>query len=264
MGGDFMPMPEEEFEAAPEAPTFFGIKLTPSVQGLLIALLGLIGAGALLFYLVLPAFNNLQAQQAEVEQKRQQLRESEATRQELEAKREELAEVEQLQADILSLFATEENLDTLLIDLNERVQAANLNIEDPEQRATLSRFEAVTEEPELVTDSSLGIPANNNLLRQVYDVEMEGNFAQTQSIIRNIELLQPLLLVRDFQSDLDAETQVLELDPQGRPLPNQPIPRLTTSFQLEALIPAELEEPTLAPETPEEGAEGAEGAEAAQ
>jgi type IV pilus assembly protein PilO len=270
VGGDFMPIAEDEFEGAPEAPTVFGIKFTPAVQGGLIALAGAVGAGALLIYLVLPAFSRVNQLRADAEAKREQLRNSEATRAQVDAKRQEVQDVEQLQADILSLFATEDSLDTLLIDLNERVQSANLNIDDPEQRATLSRFEVVTQEPEVITDSSLGTAVNNNLRRQVYDVAMEGNFAQTQSIIRNIELLQPLLVVREFSSQIDPATQRLELDAQGQLLPNQPVPRLNTTFQLIALIPAELAEPTLAPQEPAEGDAGAgapapaEGTEAAQ
>jgi len=68
----------------------------------------------------------------------------------------------------------------------------------------------------------------------VFNVTIEGTFEQTESIIRDIERMQPLLIVRDYQSTLapmstaDAKGQV------GSAI-------ITTSFQLQALMPVSVE-----------------------
>jgi type IV pilus assembly protein PilO len=249
VGGDFIPG-DGGFEEAPSYPTVFGVQLTPVVSGVLVALLGLAGAAYLLINVVQPTWQQTQELERTAAEKRSQLINQEETQRQIEEARQQLAEAEKLKADVLTLFASEESLDTLLLDLNERVQSVNAGITDADRRATLSKFESTTPDPEVIQDSSLGAAANGVLQRQVYNVEMQGNFAQTQSIIRNIERLQPLLLVQDFNSEVQASTRILRLDAQGRPVSNQPVPRLTTSFKLIALMPA----PTAPPAAPAPGA----------
>lgn len=255
VGGDFVPM-GDGYEEAPSYPTIFGIKMTPTVSGIAIALLGLAGAVYLLVNLVQPTWQRTQELNQTVEDKQSQLINQEETQRQIEEARVRLAEAEALKADVLTLFASEDSLQTLLLDLNERVQSVNAGITEPDRRATLSNFEATTPDPEIVNDSSLGVAANGVLQRQVYNVAMQGNFAQTQSILRNIERLQPLLLVQDLQSDVNPDSRIIRLDPQGRPLPNQPVPRLTTSFQLTALMPAPQEAITPPAAAPAEGQAG--------
>jgi type IV pilus assembly protein PilO len=235
VGGDFLSANDNELEA-PSYPKVFGLTLTPTVSGVLVALLGVAGATYLLINLVNPSWQRNQELRQDVAAKRSQLVDQAETQRRIEEAQQRLSQARQLQADVLALFADPESLDTLLIDLNERVQA---QAAARGERATLTRFESTTPDPEIVTDSSLGQAANNLLARQVFNVELEGNFAQTQSIIRNIERLQPLLLVRGLQSELDPETAAIVIDPSGRVVPAaQPEPRITTSFQLIALLPA--------------------------
>jgi type IV pilus assembly protein PilO len=79
---------------------------------------------------------------------------------------------------------------------------------------------------------------------------MRGSYTQTESIIRNIERLQPLLVVRDFVSEIDQTTQTLRLNSQGRLTPTgQPEARITTSFQLIGVVPVETT-PTATPAAP--------------
>lgn len=239
VSGDFMPSGEnQDFESAPSYQTLFGIPLTPTVSGIVIAVLGLAGAVFLLMRLAQPALQVNQVLRQDIATKEQQLVNQADSQRQIDEARARLADAEQLKSDVLALFATEDSMDTLLLDLNERVQAVNAGIDDPSRRANLSKFELDPDSSVVVTDSSLGPTVNNLLKRQVFNVEMEGNFAQTQSIIRNIERLQPLLVLRDFQSELDTSNQVLQVDPQGRVVPvGQPTSLITTSFQLNALLP---------------------------
>jgi type IV pilus assembly protein PilO len=105
---------------------------------------------------------------------------------------------------------------------------------------------------QLVTDGSLGPVINNKLRRQTINVEFQGNFNQTQSIFRTIERLQPLLLIKKLDVKVgdggsSAQTKSLyEVSPdngQIRFLTNcQPDAKITTAFQMDALMPLSAEE----------------------
>jgi type IV pilus assembly protein PilO len=246
--GDFIPSGNGD---NPNVPTVFGVRMTPTVVAVLLALAGLGVAVYLLMYLVQPSWQRNQELRQEVATKEAQLVDQTEIQRRIAEARADLAEAEQLQADVLALFASQESLDTLLLDINERVQAVNAGIQDEDRRATLSKFELDPQASGLVVDSSLGSEVNNRLERRVYNVEMRGNFAQTESIIRNIERLQPLLIVRDLRSELDSTTQAIVLNNQGRLTPTgQPETRITTAFKLIALVPADETSPAPAAGAP--------------
>jgi type IV pilus assembly protein PilO len=236
--GDFIPGDAQEFESAPAYPTLFGLQLTPALSGILLALLGLAGAVWLYFNLLSPTLQTNRQLRSEIAEKEALLVDQAAIQQQIEEAEQELAEAERLQSDVLSLFATEDSVDTLLLDLNARIQAANAGIQDENRRAKLNQFELAAGESGIITDSSLGTAVNNRLQRRVYNVSLEGDFAQTQSIVRNIERLQPLTILRNYESTTNPADQVIEIDAQGRVVqPAQP-PRLTTTFNLDVLLPA--------------------------
>jgi type IV pilus assembly protein PilO len=245
--GDFIPTGDGNIDG-PAYPKVFGITLTPTVIGILLGLLGALGAYLLWSNLVQPALERNQQLKQEIADKEQQLVSQQETQKQIEDSRRRLQEAKQLQADVLGLFATEESVDTLLLDINERVNSVNAGIQDPAKRATLSRFDLNNELSGVVADGSLGSAVDNRLRRQVYNVELKGSFPQIASIIRNIERLQPLLILSNFESELDTSTQKLVLDTQGRLIPaNQPDTRVTTSFRMDALVPVQNQAGTAAP-----------------
>lgn len=250
IGGDFIPVGDGQDEA-PDYPKVFGISITPTVGAILLILLGALGAYLLWTNLVQGTLQRNQELKADIAAKEQQLANQADTQKQIADARARLQSAQQLQADVRSLFASEESLDTLLLDINERVQSVNAGITDPAKRATLSRFDLNEEASGVITDSSLGTEVNNKLERRVYDVEIRGTFPQTQSIIRNIERLQPLLVVSEFNSDLDQSTQRIVLDNRGRLAPaGQPDTQITTAFRLSALVPVD----TAGASTPEPAA----------
>ncbi|MBD2462744.1 pilus assembly protein PilO [Oscillatoria sp. FACHB-1407] len=254
--GDYIP--DGSYDAEPNYPTVFGLKLTPATNGVLLAIFGLLAAGYVAYTFVKPVFDTSQQLSADIAAKEQQLLATEETQQRIQEARNQLQEAKQLQADVLTLFANQESMDTLLLDLNERVQSANAGIGDPDRRATLSRFARNDTASGVVSDGSFGAAVNGRLERQVYDVQMQGSFAQTQSIIRSIERLQPLLVVRNFKSELDTSTQAIVLDNQGRLTPaGQPVTRITTSYQLGALLPVSTPAAPAAPAATDPAAAGA-------
>lgn len=248
-GGNFVPTGTDNFDEAPNYPTVFGVQLTPRVLGILLPLLGALLSYGLWNYIVQPIYLQNVALKAQVREKESQLVNQEEIKRQIADAQQRLVEAERLKADVLTLFADEDTLDTLLLDVNDRVKAVNAGITDPDLQATLSNFAPTTPEPEIIADSSFGAPVNQVLQRHVYEVELKGNFAQTQSIIRSIERLQPLLVVQNFDSQIDTESQILRLNAQGRSL-GSPIPRLTTAFQLVALMPASPDAATAAAGAP--------------
>lgn len=261
--GDFIP-PDGEL-AAPSVPVVFGIRMTNTVIGVLLALAGLAGAVYILMYLVQPVWQRNQELQQEVATKNQQLADQAEIRRRIDQAKANLQKSKQTNADVRALFANEASLNTLLLDINARVQAVNAGIQDPDRRATLSKFDLDPATSGVVTDSSLGADMNNRLERRVYNVEMKGNFAQTESIIRNIERLQPLLIVRDFTSTLDSATQAIRLTSQGRLTPTgQPETRITTAFKLIALVPVDAAAGAAAPGTAPAASPGTPAASPAQ
>ncbi|MBW4513721.1 MAG: hypothetical protein KME11_00680 [Timaviella obliquedivisa GSE-PSE-MK23-08B] len=237
-GGDFVP--SGETADTPDFPKLFGLSLTPTVNGVLVALVGLVGAYLLFSNLVQPALERNQELSQDIAVKEAQRQNLEQFKKQIEDARVRLKDAEQLRADVLSLFASEKSVDTLLLDVNERVQSVNAGITDPDKRATLSKFDLDAEASGPVTDGSLGAEVDNRLERRVYQVEIRGSYPQTQSIIRNIERLQPLLVISNFKTDLDSSTQEVLFNEQGRLL-GQPETRIITGFQLAALVPIEQE-----------------------
>jgi type IV pilus assembly protein PilO len=238
VGGDFIPTGDGREAEVPSYPKIFGVSLTPTVTGISLAVIGGIASIWLYFNLVQPTLERNQELSQDINNKQQQLQSQAETQKQIADARKRLQDAKQLQADVLGLFATKESLDTLLLDVNARVQAVNAGIQDSQKRATLSRFDLDDKLSGPVTDGSLGAAVNNRLERRVYNVEIKGTFPQTQSIIRNIERLQPLLVVSNLKSELDPTSQKIILDNQGRLVPTQqPESRVTTSFQLAALVP---------------------------
>ncbi|AFZ31255.1 type IV pilus assembly protein PilO [Gloeocapsa sp. PCC 7428] len=230
---DFIPEESIEFQpVAPSYPKAFGVTLTPAVSGVLIALLGLAGSVYLVVNLLMPTWQRHQELQTSRDEKNALVEQKQLAIQQTEQVRAELAQVKQQNAQVLTLFADERTLDTLLLDLNRVVESGNAQVQNA-PRAKLKRFVPVNQSPEIVSDGSLGGAVNGKLKRQVVNIELEGTFEQTQSIIRNIERLQPLLIVKDYQSSL---AQTGDSQQPGVVQPRGAV--ITTSFQLEALMPA--------------------------
>jgi type IV pilus assembly protein PilO len=228
-GGEF----EEESSAYP---VVFGITFTPVISGVLIGVLGLAGATYMLLNLVIPAWDTFGQKQstkegliAEVEQKKVSL-------QSIDQLNAELAQSKRQQSQVLAVFANEKTLDTLLIDLNRLVGAGNAQLSTNAVKAKLQKFTPSSEGAQPVNDGSLGAEVDGKLKRSSTEIEISGTYEQTQSILRNIERLQPLLLVKDYESTLLSETFE-----EGQPRRVGPTP-ITTKFKLEALVPMNPEE----------------------
>jgi len=228
-----------EFEAAsPAYPVIFGITLTPIIIGILVGVLGLIGTGYILFSLILPAWDTYQQQQAKQNDLQGQIEQRKASIKQIEKVKADLELSKQQKLQVLALFAKENTLDTLLLDVNRLVESSNTQLPADAVRAKLKKFVPVPGKAEVITDGTLGTRVDGKLKRRSINVEILGTYEQTQSILRNIERLQPLLIFKDYQSTLAPEPAAQP----GKAVLRVGSAPITTSFQLQALIPLSPEE----------------------
>ncbi|MEQ8536889.1 MAG: hypothetical protein RIB93_05410 [Coleofasciculus sp. D1-CHI-01] len=234
---DFIPVEEQEEE--PSYPVAFGITFTPKVSGILLAILGLGGAAYLAWKVVQPAWVENQGLRTQRQEKEGQLQDPQEIQQLIQQKQQELAQVKQQNQTVTGLFANEESINTLLLDVNRFVK---------DREGTLTSYEPVevnAEESDIVTDGSLGAAVNGKLKRQSFELEMEGSFDQIQSILRSIERLQTLVVVKELTTDISTP-QGLLVDDKGEVIPivkkDEEIipgakPTLTTTYRLDVLMP---------------------------
>lgn len=229
-----------EFEEAGSAyPVIFGITFTPKVSGILVGLLGLGGAIYMAMNMVMPTWETFTQQQAKQTDLQTQIQQKKASIADIPKVKEELAKTKVQQAQVLGLFANEKTLDTLLIDLNRLVESGNDLLPGNAVKAKLKKFAPDALKNEVINDGSFGALVNGKLKRTKISIEITGTYEQTQAILRNIERLQPLLLVKEYQSTLLVEEAT---DALGKKIRRSgPVP-ITTSFQLQALMPLTPEE----------------------
>lgn len=284
-GGDFIPN-DPNFDTGPSHPVVFGIALTPTILGVLLAVGGIAIAAFLFLNLVQPELAKYNELKQKVLDKEAQVQQAAAIAKQDADARASLEAAKKQGAEVLNLFSNESTLNTLLLDLNRQVETRNAgvarlerdrlaacpswvrnNVEELRksgvevaQRAALKEFTPDAKVSGIITDSAYGSLVNNKLKRQVANVVFEGNVNQTQAIFRNIERLQPFLVFKDVKivvgDGAQSAANVNRLfEVRGntvRFLPNcQPEPKLTTTFKLEALSPlTSAEKPKVAAPAP--------------
>ncbi|MEH2230835.1 MAG: pilus assembly protein PilO [Nostoc sp.] len=226
-------------QATPASPVVFGIAFTPKIIGILVGVIGLAGAGYILLNLLMPAWESYQQQQAKSTELQAQIEQKKANIKQIDKVKDELAQAKQQKVQVLSLFANEKTLDTLLLDLNRLIESGNTATSINAVRAKLKRYVPISQKPEPIVDGSLGIGVDGKLQRSTISAEITATYEQTQSIIRNIERLQPLLIVKDYQATLAPAESRSPLD--KTPMQVGPA-AINTSFQLQVLMPLSPEE----------------------
>lgn len=235
-------IPAEGQEETASYPRAFGITFTPRILGVIIALAGLGLATYLLLNLVLPQWERYQKLQGDIDTANGQIKGKEQIKKDIETARAKLEQAKQQNKQVLNLFANEEALDTLLLDLNNSVEARN---------GTLISFKPVLDSKEKPNESSLNPQVKDKLTVKRTALEFEGSFDEVQSILRSFERLQSLLIVKDFRADISAP-QSLKVMGNGKVVPliidkNKrefigAKPTIKTTFILEALSPVSQEE----------------------
>ena len=241
---------DRELEEFDEYPIAFGITFTPRNSGIAAAVLGLLGSFYLLFNWVMPAYNTLQQLQNDAAGKQQQVDQQKSGLGSAEFPKIEsqLQQKQAIKQQILSLFAKEKDLSTILLDISNIFKSRNVK---------LISFQPQGLEPVVVSDGSLGSAVNNKLKRQTLNVKIEGNYANTQEVIRDLERLQPLILLNSLNTQIEKEGSAVKVVSTGNnkativPQGDKPV---TTTFLLDVIIPLNAEElAKLAPPPPAAG-----------
>jgi type IV pilus assembly protein PilO len=243
-------LPEGQVET-PNYPTAFGITFTPKVGGIIFAVLGLLGAAYLFVNVVQPEWERNQTLQGEKAKIQDDIKRLEDTKKKIALKKQELEAAKVQNKQVLSLFANEKTLDTLLLNLNSSIKERNgaLQIYNPGENPPATDG--------VIQDGSLGVEVNGKLKRKTVNVELVGSFDQIQSIMRSFERLQTLLLVKDFKLETSDEPIIVLVDPSGKAVPGvrkrdrpgqegvvaNAKPNLKATFKLEVLMPVQPEEP---------------------
>ncbi|WP_373543707.1 pilus assembly protein [Chamaesiphon sp.] len=222
------------FLAPPVYPSVFGITFSPIVSGLCIAAVGVGISGYIFMSYLQPQLTKNQELEAKLAQTQDQIQQRKDNATKIAIAEQSLDRANAQKEVVIGLFASDKKLDTLLLDLNKLVNIRQGELQtfrpDLPVPGTGSSGAAV------VSDSSLGAALNNKIKRKGVQIEVKGNFEQVQSILRTIERLDQLLLVKDFKAEVDKKDLKILVDAQGR-LVSQPEATIRTSFKIQALIP---------------------------
>ncbi|MGK7923200.1 MAG: pilus assembly protein PilO [Trichodesmium sp.] len=243
----------EEQEEEGGGPKILGISLKdPRLIGGVIGVVGIGIAGFLGYNQLKPAIEKSAELRAEIETATVKIKEQEKQIKERPKAEAEIATAEQKRKDVTSLFATEKTMKTLLFDMNKLIDQINSGITDEEQQGKMTKFEPVESKDGnyIVQDSSLGPLVNGKLKRREFKVEFEGSYSQTRAFMIALERMQTLLVVKNLRTRLDQGNQVIEVEwKQNRFVPvSQPENRLTTSFDMHALLALSEQESLAKPE----------------
>jgi type IV pilus assembly protein PilO len=235
------------FLAPPVYPSVFGITFSPLVSGACVAVVGLGISGYLFTSYLQPQLTKNQELESKLSQTQEQIQLRKDNTQKIAAAEQNLDRANAQKQVVTGLFASDKKLDTLLLDLNKLVNIRQGELQKFTPDAPVAGIGSSG--AAVVTDSSLGAALNNKIKRKGVSIEVRGNFEQVQSILRTIERLDQLLLIKDFRADVDKSTQKIVVDAQGKLIP-QPEAIIKTSFKIQALIPLTPEEQAAATPPP--------------
>jgi type IV pilus assembly protein PilO len=222
------------FHAAPVYPSVFGITFNPIVTGLCLAVAGAGISGYLFISSLQPQMAKNQELETKLSQTQEQIEIRKDNAKKIAAAEQALDKANVQRQVVTGLFASDKKLDTLLLDLNKLVNIRQGELQKFTPELAAGGIGSSGAAP--VTDGSLGTALNNKIKRKGVSIEVQGNFEQVQSILRTIERLDQLLVVKDFNAEVATPTTNILADAQGRLLP-QPEPTIKTSFKIQALIP---------------------------
>jgi type IV pilus assembly protein PilO len=234
------------FIAAPAYPSIFGITFSPIVTGSCLAAVGCAISAYLYTGFLQPQIAKNQELETKLSETQNQIEMRKDNAAKIAAAEQNLDLANKQKQVVLSLFANNKKLDTLLLDLNKLI-----NI----RQGQLLQFTPVpvaagsgsSKNELIIKDGALGAALDNKLKVKSVNISLTGNFDQVQSILRTIERLDQLLLIKSLNATVPA--QKIRTDSQGKMIP-QPAPTIQTTFQIQALIPLTAAEQAVATPPP--------------
>lgn len=226
----------DELGLEEDYPSAFGITFTPMVMGIAIAVAGVTLAVYGFMKYVSPAKEQYQQAVTQKQELQQQLNgiKSGDLQLKLAQLQADLAEKKVLKSRVISMFTNEEDLETLLIDLNSFIAANQAELIQYQPDSNVS----------VVSDASLGSQVQGKLKRKGISLTFEGTFNETKQILRDLERLQPLLMVQSISSTVTENPTALLTGNRSEIVPQKQA-ELKTQIKLDAVLPmsqAELEQ----------------------
>jgi type IV pilus assembly protein PilO len=223
--------------------TIGGIAVGGQTLGIAIGVIGLVGAGLIFLNLVQPLLDSIGIARTQIEQKKQSIstKQQEAARkQEVEQK---ITEAKNRREAVLALLPSQENIDTLILDINARLQELGeplivspvANISGSAFRSRLDDFS-----PSTVTEPTPDRPFRT----REYRLTISATYEDTLEFMRRLERLRPLLVVKDLnlkKSTVQIDAENLTPEQKNYVVATLP-PLITSNFNLIAYIPLSPEE----------------------
>lgn len=197
----------------------FGIKLTPKLIGILVAVAGVAGSVALFIYVLQPEWAKQEELKGKIQTQKDAIAKLKVGIAQKEEAQRELDRQKQLQAEVNTLFGDAKTLDTLLFDINKWVKKDGAKIVgfNPADQEEITKT-LFPEDPKTKQKQGMGSLARFDA--RTVSLDLEGTFAQIQSVLGKIERLEPLVMVGQFESAVDTQTEdtriKVEVDPQGK------------------------------------------------
>ena len=222
------------FLAPPVYPSVFGITFSPIVSGLCVAAIGVGVSGYIFMSYLQPQITKNQELEIKLAQTQDQIEQRKDNAKKIAIAEQSLDRANAQKQVVIELFSNDKKLDTLLLDLNKlvNIRQGELQKFTPDLPVAGSGSSGAA----VVNDGSLGTALNNKIKRKGVSIEVKGNFDQVQSILRTVERLDQLLLVKDFKAEVDKKDLKMLVNAQGKLIP-QAEASIKTSFKIQALIP---------------------------
>ncbi|WP_254566375.1 type 4a pilus biogenesis protein PilO [Oscillatoria sp. HE19RPO] len=270
----FMAMEAARAEEAPPPGSYKigSFVLTPQIQGILIAVLGLGLAGFAAFKMLLPAMEEQTNLKTQIAAKEAEIATQQSKIRQMDEARANLATTQQQKENVLALFAQGATLETLLLDINQIVKQSGGNLESFKPLESSPNEWIFTEGPAQAGGAAAPPPADpaaapppttpSLMLSQAVEgktmeLEMAGTYQQTLDTLRRLERLQQMVVFGEFTSTLGEGSQRIFVDPDGK-ITEQASANLETNFNLIAVMPLPPEQlkNLAAPPPPPAAAEG--------
>ncbi len=266
----FMAMEAARAEEAPPPGSYKigSFVLTPQIQGILIAVLGLGLAGFAAFKMLLPATEEQTSLKAQIAAKEAEIATQQSKISQMDEAKANLATTQEQKENVLALFAQGATLETLLLDINQIVRQSGGNLEsfkplesNPNdwifKDGTAQGGGSAPPADPAAAPATPSLTLSQAVEGKTMELEMAGSYQQTLDTLRRLERLQQMVVFGEFSSELGEGSQRIFVDPDGR-ITEQAPANLATNFNLIAVMPLPPEqlENLAAPPPPPAAAEG--------
>jgi type IV pilus assembly protein PilO len=253
---------EKEGSPPPPGSLVLGpLVITPQIQGIAIAVVGVGLAGVLGWKLILPAMTQTQELEAKITELNNNIEGQKKRKAKLQEVTNQLESAKQEKENVMALFGKNDFLETLLFDVNKIV------VEN--HKGTIQKFNPVKSsssgwilgetpagaagqtaaaQPAAGATPAAGAaaappgPKLSEAIKGVtIQVQMQGKWEQQQAALQDLERLPAMVLMDQFVLEVDRSNQKLlssrvnQYTPEGEP-------KLNTSFNLLAVVPLPAEE----------------------